>query len=339
MLQNGLTILLLISVVIGHSLANLGPTIKYNPHFKAVQTAHNLHDFIVKKHEAEVTQIICSISNEQRQALALEFKKQFGTDLIAMLKKEFKSDFEELIISLMQTPAVYDANQMRAALSGSNEAVLIEILATRTNRQIKALKQAYEQLDRQHQHNQLEEDIKAKTKGSFQNLLVSLLSCSREESATASIVLAHDAMKLFREGEGRRGVNAVVFNQVLATRSFAQLRETFEFYRQAAHHEIEKGIEQEFSGHNEAGFLALIKYVRNASGFFADLLFNSMKGLGTRDSDLIRLVISRSEIDLADIKHAFHTLHKKSLEEAIKGDTSGAYRNALLALVKGNTEK
>ncbi|KAL3100793.1 hypothetical protein niasHT_021072 [Heterodera trifolii] len=340
MLQNGITILLLISVVIGHSLANLGPTIKHNPHFKAVQTAHHLHDAIAKKHEAEVTQIICSISNEQRQALALEFKKQFGTDLIAMLKKEFKSDFEELIISLMQTPAVYDANQMRAALSGSNETVLIEILATRTNRQITALKQAYEQLDRRHQHNQLEEDIKAKTKGAFQNLLVSLLSCSREESAPASIVLAHhEAMKLFREGEGRRGVNAVVFNQVLATRSFAQLRETFEFYRQAAHHEIEKGIEQEFSGHNEAGFLALIKYVRNASVFFADLLFNSMKGLGTRDSDLIRLVISRSEIDLADIKHAFHTLHKKSLEEAIKGDTSGAYRDALLALVKGNTEQ
>ncbi|KAL3092346.1 hypothetical protein niasHT_026885 [Heterodera trifolii] len=340
MLQNGLTILLLISVVIGHSLANLGPTIKHNPHFKAVPTAHHLHDSIAKKHEAEVTQIICSINNEQRQALALEFKKQFGTDLIAMLKKEFKSDFEELIISLMQTPAVYDANQMRAALSGSNETVLIEILATRTNRQITALKQAYEQLDRKHQHNQLEEDIKAKTKGPFQNLLVSLLSCSREESATASIVLAHDeAMKLFREGEGRRGVNAVVFNQVLATRSFAQLRETFDFYRQSAHHEIEKGIEQEFSGHNEAGFLALIKYVRNASVFFADLLFNSMKGLGTRDLDLIRLVISRSEIDLDDIKHAFHTLHKKSLEEAIKGDTSGAYRDALLALVKGNTEK
>ncbi|KAL3087353.1 hypothetical protein niasHT_026875 [Heterodera trifolii] len=75
MLQNGLTILLLISVVIGHSLANLGPTIKHNPHFKAVQTAHNLHDSIAKKHEAEVTQIICSINNEQRQALALEFKK------------------------------------------------------------------------------------------------------------------------------------------------------------------------------------------------------------------------------------------------------------------------
>ncbi|KAL3069513.1 hypothetical protein niasHT_033899 [Heterodera trifolii] len=322
MLQNGLTILLLITVVIGHSLANLGPTIKHNPHFKAVPTAHHLHDAIAKKHEAEVTQIICSINNEQRQALALEFKKQFGTDLIAMLKKELKSDFEELIISLMQAPAVYDANQMRAALSGSNEAVLIEILATRTNRQITALKQAYEHLDRRHQHNQLEEDIKAKTKGPFQNLLVSLLSCSREESAPASIVLAHDAMKLFREGEGRRGVNAVVFNQVLATRSFAQ-----------------KGIEQEFSGHNEAGFLALIKYVRNASVFFADLLFNSMKGLGTRDLDLIRLVISRSEIDLADIKHAFHTLHKKSLEEAIKGDTSGAYRDALLALVKGNSEQ
>uniref|UniRef100_A0A183BP75 Annexin n=2 Tax=Globodera pallida TaxID=36090 RepID=A0A183BP75_GLOPA len=285
---------------------------------------------------SEVAQAICAIDNQQRQQLASEFKKEFGTDLVVALEKAFKGHFEEMIIALMQTPAVYDANQMHEAMSGmrTNDPLLIEILSTRSNRQIAELKHEYERLNKK---RPLEQDIKARTKGPFQNLLVSLLNGSRDEHRETDLALAHEeAVKLYREGEGKRGVNAAAFNQVLANRNFIQLRITFDHYKQLSHHDIEQAIEHEFSGDNEAGFLALAQCVRNSSSYFAKLLHKSMKGLGTRDSDLIRLVVSRSEIDLAEIKYAYHVLHQKPLEDAIQGDTSGAYRDGLLALVRGN---
>uniref|UniRef100_A0A183CA26 Annexin n=1 Tax=Globodera pallida TaxID=36090 RepID=A0A183CA26_GLOPA len=50
-------------------------------------------------------------------------------------------------------------------------------------------------------------------------------------------------------------------------------------------------------------------------------------GLGTSDNDLlVRLVVSRSEIDMAAIRKAYQKMYRKSLEVAIADDCSSAYK-------------
>lgn len=41
-----------------------------------------------------------------------------------------------------------------------------------------------------------------------------------------------------------------------------------------------------------------------------------MQGLGTRDNTLIRIMVSRSEIDMLDIREVFRTKYEKSLQAA-----------------------
>ena len=43
-----------------------------------------------------------------------------------------------------------------------------------------------------------------------------------------------------------------------------------------------------------------------------------MKGAGTDDTALIRIIVSRCEIDLGTIKDKFEKLYEKTLEEALE---------------------
>lgn len=82
--------------------------------------------------------------------------------------------------------------------------------------------------------------------------------------------------------------------------------------------DIEHAIKREFSGNAEKGFLSIAKVVKSKVDFFAEKLYESMKGMGTNDKTLIRIIVSRSEIDLGDIKEAFEAKYGKSLESWVK---------------------
>jgi hypothetical protein len=64
--------------------------------------------------------------------------------------------------------------------------------------------------------------------------------------------------------------------------------------------------------------LAMIDSARDRQQYFADSLYKAMKGLGTKNETLQRIVISRCEIDMQQIKQKFQDKYAKSLPEMIK---------------------
>ena len=67
---------------------------------------------------------------------------------------------------------------------------------------------------------------------------------------------------------------------------------------------------------------------------FLQMLYWSMKGIGTNDDALIRVIVTRAEIDLHTIKMEFQRLYNENLEDMISSDTSGNYQRFLLAIVR-----
>lgn len=83
-------------------------------------------------------------------------------------------------------------------------------------------------------------------------------------------------------------------------------------------HGLDRAIKNEFSGDIMDGLIAILQCTTNKAEFFASRLHKSMAGIGTNDNQLIRLVVTRCEIDLNDIKVAFERLYGKSLRSWIK---------------------
>lgn len=119
-------------------------------------------------------------------------------------------------------------------------------------------------------------------------------------------------------------------------RNYEQIKLIAKEYEKLSGNSLEKDIKREFSGDIEDGLLAILRVAHNRPEFFARRLHKAMAGIGTNDKSLVRLVISRCEIDMVDIKDEFQRYYGKSLKSFIKGDTSGHYKHALYALIGEN---
>lgn len=93
-------------------------------------------------------------------------------DLIQDLISELHGHFEDVIVALMYTPDEFDARELNRAMKGmgTDEATLIEIMCTRTNSEIRGIKEAYRRMF----HKDLESAISSDTSGHFKRMLISL---------------------------------------------------------------------------------------------------------------------------------------------------------------------
>lgn len=283
--------------------------------------------------EKEIIEVLANRSNDQRQKIMVQYKASYGRDLIKDLKSELGGDLENVILGLMATPAVFDAQCLKKAMkgAGTKDKVLVEILCTRTNEQIRAIKVAY----KKEFGNDLEDDLKSDTSGTFQHLVVGLCAGGRDESTDVDEdKAAADAQTLFEAGENKLGTDEDEFQRILVAKSPEHIKAVVEAYNKISEKSLEDAVKGELSGNSEDAYLSILSFVCHPIVHFADLLQSAMKGLGTDEDRMIRVIISRSEIDLGAIKAAYNMKYDKPLVEAIISECGGDFRNVLMAIAQ-----
>uniref|UniRef100_A0A8C4HR03 Annexin n=1 Tax=Dicentrarchus labrax TaxID=13489 RepID=A0A8C4HR03_DICLA len=280
--------------------------------------------------ENAIIELLGSRSNKQRVPMVAAYKTTYGKDLFHDLKSELTGNFEKLVLAMMMTPTQFDASQLREAIkgAGTDEACLIEILSSRSNADICEITRIY----KAEYGKSLEDAIISDTSGHFRRLLVSLSQVAAPDHVPSLIWV----QKLYAAGENKVGTDESQFNAILCARSKPHLRAVFQEYQQMCGRDIEKSICREMSGNVESGMVAVVKCIKNTPAYFAERLHKAMQGAGTKDTTLIRIMVSRSEIDMLDIRQAYAQTYGKSLYTAISGDTSGDYKKLLLKLCGGS---
>ncbi|KAJ8284887.1 hypothetical protein COCON_G00037370 [Conger conger] len=285
--------------------------------------------------ENAVIELLGSRSNKQRVPLLMAYKTTYGKDLISDLRSELTGNFEHLVLTMLKTPTQLAADELREAIqgAGTDEACLIEILASRNNAEIQEINAIY----KAEYGKKLEDAIISDTSGHFRRLLVSLSQGNRDERENVDISVAkQDAQRLYAAGENKVGTDESQFNAILCARSKPHLRAVFQEYQQMSGRDIEKSICREMSGDLETGMVAVVKCIKNTPLYFAERLHKAMQGAGTKDRTLVRVMVSRCEVDMLDIRQAYVQKYGKSLYTHISGDTSGDYKKLLLKLCGGN---
>lgn len=280
----------------------------------------------------KIVEVLCSRTSRQRTEIAKAYKTCYDRELRDEIKRKFHGDFCDLLIALVTPFKEFYCEELYDALdgSGTNEDKLIQILVTLSNRELFDVGQRY----LKNYGRTLETDLKTDLRGNFKKLMVSLANGTRDESNVLDFYEAKlDAAELKRAGNDRWGNDASIFNRIFCLRNFDQIRLLAQEYASVTGYRLEADIKKEFSGDIEDGLLAILIYSNNRSEFFARCLFKSMAGVGTDDKSLIRLVVSRAEVDMIDIKEEFERKYEKSLKSFIKSDTSGHYRKALMKLI------
>eukprot|EP00064_Thunnus_orientalis_P014763 superscaffoldBa00002620_g14810 len=310
--------------------SNTRGTVKDRANFKAEDDVSALRKAIEGLGTTEKTliEVLTTRSNAQRQLIAKAYEKATGRTLVADLEGDTHGDFEDLLVALVTPPAVFDCHEVMKAIkgAGTTECTLTEIFASRSNKQIKAMSEAYlAETGRLMIH-----DLKSEVSGDYGKALLTLAEGKRDESTNVDAAKAKaDAKALYEAGEKKWGTDEDMFIDILCHRSIPQLRQTLVEYKNISKKTLQESIESEMSGDLEKLLVAVVKCVKNVPVYLAERLFKSMKGLGTTESTLTRILVSRSEIDLLDIRTEYKKLFGESLYSQLESEVSGSYGDTL----------
>ena len=281
--------------------------------------------------EKAIIEIIANRTNRERMAMIDSFKRQFNRDLIKDLKSETSGKFEDTILALFQDPVSYDCWSLNKAMKGlgTDEDTLIEILCTRSNAYIMEIKKRYLEM----YGKTLEQDLAGDLSGDLKTVMMTLSSCLRSENMVPNqFDCQQKAEQLYKAGEKRLGTNEKVFYDILTLSSPAELRCIDQYYMQKYNHGLLTAIDKEFSGNMKKLLRTIVYSNMNPSEYFATRVNYAVKGLGTKDKLLIRILVTRDEIDMPQIKLAYSNLYHKDMVKDIENDTSGDYKRLLVAL-------
>ncbi|XP_008789244.2 annexin D5 [Phoenix dactylifera] len=284
---------------------------------------------------AAVVNILAHRDATQRALIQQEYRAMYSSELINRLSSELSGNLKKAMLLWVLDPPGRDATVLRQALSGDviDLQAATEVICSRTPSMIQIIKQTYYAKFGAY----LEHDIHRQTSGDHQKLLLAYVGTPRYEGPEVDhIMVANDAKALFKAGEKRLGTDEKIFIRIFSERSAAHLAAVSSSYFHTYGSSLEKAVKSETSGNFEVALLTILRCAENPAKYFAKVLRKAMKGLGTNDTTLIRIVVSRTEIDMQYIKAEYHKKYNKPLRDAIHSETSGHYRTFLLSLVGPN---
>ena len=285
--------------------------------------------------EEHLILVVTSNKTQERLKIKKAYEEKYKKNLIDDLKSELSGKFEDAMVALFKEPVEYDCeciyNAMKGA--GTDENCLIEVIASRPNWLLEKIKKKYSELYKK----ELVEDIKGDTSGDFQKILEGILRCKRSEVKEINKEncekIAKELSETKEEGWVVNDESSAFYNYIINSSPKELSAIAREYYRLSGKTIID-GIENNFKGDAKDLLKSILYSLVSPSEYFATRIKKAIEGFGTDNKTLIRILITRCEVDMNIIKKYYKQLYNKDMIEDIKNDISGDYQKLMIELIK-----
>uniref|UniRef100_A0A673CX91 Annexin n=1 Tax=Sphaeramia orbicularis TaxID=375764 RepID=A0A673CX91_9TELE len=288
---------------------------------------------LLKLDEQTIIDVLTKRTYAQRREIAFAYERRAKKDMISALKGALSGSLETVILGLMKSTAQYDASEIRGSIKGlgTDEDTLIEILCSRSNTELKEIKNVYKELFKK----DLEKDVAGDTSGNFAKLLLALVQTQRAEpSAVVDYEkIDQDARALYDAGVRIKGTDVATWISIMSERSVPHLQKVFQRYKSYSPYDMQESVMKEVKGDLQRSFLVLVQCFENKQLFFANRLHDAMKSKGAKEKMVTRIIVSRCEVDLKKICSEFKAQYGQSLHKTVLEHTKGDYQKVLLGLL------
>ncbi|KAK9282773.1 hypothetical protein L1049_010994 [Liquidambar formosana] len=287
--------------------------------------------------EKAIIRILGHRNATQRQLIRQAYEELYQEDLVKRLESELSGDFERAMYRWILDPADRDAVLANVAIKKSDYRVIIEISCIHSPEELLAARRAY----RIRYKRSLEEDLAAHTTGDIRKawswlllqLLVALVTAYRYGGDEINARLANSEADILHDAIKDKAFNHEEIIRIVSTRSKAQLMATINRYKDDHDISITKNLLGDPADELSSALRMAIRCITDSEKYYEKVLRNAINKAGTDEDALSRVVITRAEKDLKEIKEAYYKRNSVTLDHAVAKETSGDYKAFLLTLL------
>ena len=291
--------------------------------------ATQIHEALIEKELNEeaidtITDILCVTTNEERQLIRSNYKKLYKHPIQNDINEKLTDDFSvlhDIMINMFDSPYEYDARELKKALStvlGDEDDNIIEIFASRPKDYLNVVDIAYKKF----YGISLKEEIQNQLPKQFAEFLLLLMDSDRPDEQTISGDDAYEmAQELINNGTKAYATDAELFKKIfveksridliLVSRAYFELCEKYLYDAFEEENVLAKSLfneeeeEKKLKNKNIKLIKALIFTVITPAEFFSKKLISALRGINGDINTLLRVLITRTEIDIDAINEYY----------------------------------
>ena len=262
------------------------------------------------------------------------FHEQFQRNLLEDIKSECSGSFEKACLSLFKSQHDVDARSLWEAMDGlgTNEDRLDEVILFRSGVELRGVQAAYMSI----YETDLIEDLEDEVGG---HALAMYITALTEKVPHNEYETENDVKYLYEAGEGRVGTDEETFARVLGMSEPAHIEAMRELYQRTHGKTFEEVIKSEFDSILDESALkrCMLNISMGYGNYIGKRLHKAMKGIGTDDGMLMRLLFSHRESGaLAGASAYLQAQTGKTLIQWLRSECSGDYKKLMVAVAKAH---